>query len=130
VAFDSPRFALSDERPDSETLILTVTGEIHVSTAPAFSARLTESIAGAVDAMVIDLSEVAFIDSTGLSVLLDGLRRVTLCGGHLALVVTNPTVLRLFEITKLDATFDIQPTRAAALERVRHRGSAPPSAAA
>ena len=40
----------------------------------------------------------------------------------LALAVSNPTVLRLFEITKLDSTFDIQPTRQAALERVQAAG--------
>jgi hypothetical protein len=38
-------------------------------------------------------------------------------------VVTNPTVLRLFEITKLDSTFDIQPTREAAMARVQGTGS-------
>ena len=56
---------------------------------------------------------------TGLSVLLNGLRRVTRQRGHMALVCTNPTVLRLFEITRLDATFDIHPSREAALSAVR-----------
>ncbi|MEA2247740.1 MAG: anti-sigma factor antagonist, partial [Solirubrobacteraceae bacterium] len=39
--------------------------------------------------------------------------------GRMALVCTNPTVLRLFEITRLDSTFDIYPTREAALRHVR-----------
>jgi anti-sigma B factor antagonist len=62
---------------------------------------------------------VEFIDSTGLSVLLNGLRRVNRQRGRMALVCTNPTVLRLFEITRLDATFDIHPSREAALSAVR-----------
>jgi anti-anti-sigma regulatory factor len=37
----------------------------------------------------------------------------------MALVCVNPTVLRLFQITRLDTTFDIHPTRAAALARAR-----------
>jgi anti-sigma B factor antagonist len=37
----------------------------------------------------------------------------------MALVCTNPTVLRLFEITRLDTTFDIHATREKALESVR-----------
>ena len=119
MAFDAPRFELREERPDPHTLVLAVAGEIHVSTAPEFSARLVDAIAGEVTGVVIDLSDVAFIDSTGLSVLLDGLRHVTRAGGRLALVTTNPTVLRLFEITRLDATFDIQPTRSDALARVK-----------
>ena len=40
-------------------------------------------------------------------------------GGRLALVCTNPTVLRLFEITRLDTTFDIRPTREEAIASVR-----------
>ena len=52
-------------------------------------------------------------------VLLTGLRRVSRADGKLALVVTNPTVLRLFEITRLDTTFDIQGSRNAALGRVQ-----------
>jgi anti-sigma B factor antagonist len=105
-------------RPDAHTVVLAVAGEIHVSTAPQFSARLAEAITGDITGVVLDLADVVFIDSTGLSVLLEGLRQVTRAGGSLALVVTNPTVLRLFEITHLDATFDIAPTRAAALDRV------------
>ena len=46
------------------------------------------------------------------------LRSVTLRGGRLALAISNPTVLRLFEITRLDSTFDIQPTLHDALKRV------------
>ena len=68
---------------------------------------------------MLDLTDVEFIDSTGLSVLLNGLRRVTRQRGRLALVCTNPTVLRLFEITRLDSTFDIFADRAAALAHVQ-----------
>src|SRR6476661_2736137 len=101
AAFDAPRFELSEERPDAHTLVLAVAGEIHVTTAPEFGTRLAAAITGEVIGVVLDLAEVVFIDSTGLSVLLDGLRQVTLAGGTLALVVTNPTVMRLFEITHL-----------------------------
>jgi len=68
---------------------------------------------------VLDLTPTEFIDSTGLSVLLNGLRKVTRQRGRMALVCTNPTVLRLFEITRLDTTFDIRPTREEALASVR-----------
>ena len=50
--------------------------------------------------------------------LLNGLRRVTRQHGRMALVATNPTVLRLFEITRLDSTFDIHTSRADALAAV------------
>ena len=110
-------FELHEEVLDERTTVITVAGEIHVSTAPQFSRLLNAAIAGGKTAVVLDLDAVTFIDSTGLSVLLNGLRRVTRKGGSLVLVCKNPTVLRLFQITRLDATFDIQPSRRVALRR-------------
>ncbi|HEV2819781.1 MAG TPA: STAS domain-containing protein [Solirubrobacteraceae bacterium] len=112
-------FDVFGESLDARTRLITVCGEIHVSTAPRLSERLDEAIAGGMTAIVVDLSRVEFIDSTGLSVLLNGLRRVIRRQAAMALVCANPTVLRLFHITRLDATFDILPTRAAALAQVR-----------
>ena len=119
MSFASPQFELLEEQLDQDTRVISVSGEIHVTTAPEFSQRLNDAIAAGTKRVVIDMSGVEFIDSTGLSVLLNGLRRVTRAEGRLSLVVTNPTVLRLFEITRLDSTFDIQATRDAALARVQ-----------
>lgn len=119
MSFGSAQLDLSEEQLDDATRVIALNGEIHVTTAPEFSSRLNDAVAAGIRGLVIDMSGVAFIDSTGLSVLLNGLRRVTRADGRMALVVSNPTVLRLFEITKLDSTFDIQPTREAAIERVQ-----------
>ena len=116
--FPKPKFSISEDDPDERTRVLTATGEVHVSTAP----QLAESLDAALDAgrtrLVLDFSGVQFIDSTGLSVLLNALRRLSRDDGALSLVCTNPTVLRLFEITRLDATFDIVATRDEALRHV------------
>ena len=127
MSFGSAQFELAEEQFDTDTRVISVSGEIHVTTAPEFSQRLNDAIAAGTRGVVIDMSGVEFIDSTGLSVLLNGLRRVTRADGHLALVVSNPTVLRLFEITKLDSTFDILPDRETAIDRVR-RGQGAASA--
>jgi anti-sigma B factor antagonist len=119
VAFTEPEFHLHEEDLDRRTHVITVSGEIHVSTAPEFQRRLDAAIAKGKTAVVLDLSETEFIDSTGLSVLLNGLRRVTRQRGRMTLVCTNPTVLRLFEITRLDTTFDIHETREDALRTAR-----------
>jgi anti-sigma B factor antagonist len=118
VAFAEPHFRLSEEQLDDRTHVITVAGEIHVSTAPEFSRLLNDAIGDGRVQVVLDLTDVEFIDSTGLSVLLNGLRRVTRAGGRMALVCTNPTVLRLFVITRLDSTFQIVDTRAAAVAAV------------
>jgi anti-sigma B factor antagonist len=117
VAFTEPEFQLMEEDVDARTHVITVSGEIHVSTAPEFSRRLNGAIAHG-KGLVLDLTPTEFIDSTGLSVLLNGLRKVTRQRGRMALVCTNPTVLRLFEITRLDTTFDIRATREEAIASV------------
>ena len=119
ASFAEPQFELTEEELDSRTHVIAVSGEIHVSTAPQFSRRLNDAIGQGKTAVVLDLSDVTFIDSTGLSVLLNGLRRVTRRGGRMAIVCTNPTVLRLFEITRLDTTFDIVRSREDAVKAVR-----------
>jgi anti-sigma B factor antagonist len=110
MSFEAPRFDLSEEELDAANLVIRVAGEIHATTAPEFSERLNDAIASGKTGIVLDMTAVEFIDSTGLSVLLNGLRRVTRVRG---------TVLRLFEITKLDSTFEILADCDEAIERVR-----------
>ncbi|MEA2142225.1 MAG: anti-sigma factor antagonist [Solirubrobacteraceae bacterium] len=113
-----PHFELSDESPDGGAHIICVRGEIHVTTAPRFAAHLNAAIESGKTAVVLDMTGVEFIDSTGLSVLLNGLRFMGQRRGRLALVCTNPTVLRLFQITNLDSTFDIFGDRPQAIAHV------------
>ncbi len=122
MAFTEPEFRLTDEPIDADTHLVAVAGELHVSTAPAFARGLDDALTRGATDVVLDLGAVEFIDSTGLTVLLNGLRSVTRRHGHMALVVSNPTVMRLFEVTGLDATFDIHGTREAALSSVRAAG--------
>lgn len=119
--FPQPKFDVDQETVDAHTAVLSASGEIHVSTAPDLSERLNAAIASGHTRLVLDFTGVEFIDSTGLSVLLNALRRLTRRQGALALVCTNPTVLRLFEITRLDSTFDIVATREEALAHVGAR---------
>jgi anti-sigma B factor antagonist len=119
MEFDAPNFDLSEEELDETTVQLSVRGEIHATTAPEFSERLNDAIATGKTGVILDLTGVEFIDSTGLSVLLNGLRRVTRVRGTMVLACANPTVLRLFEITTLDSTFEIFPTCDEAIARLR-----------
>jgi len=124
MEFETPQFDLTEEDLDERTSVVAVRGEIHVTTAPEFSERLNCVIEKGKTQLILDLSQVEFIDSTGLSVLLNGLRSVTRAEGRMALVCSNPTVLRLFEITKLDSTFDIRATRDEALASIRGEAAA------
>lgn len=113
-----PHFELGEESPGDGAHIVSPRGELHVSTAPELAQHLSSAIDSGNTAIVIDMSGVEFIDSTGLSVLLNGLRLVTQMHGRMALVCTNPTVLRLFQVTNLDETFDIFEDRAEAIAHV------------
>jgi anti-sigma B factor antagonist len=113
-----PHFELQEETAACGAHVLNVRGEIHLTTAPRFSQRLQEAIDNGNTMIVLDLSGVEFIDSTGLSVLLNGLRLVTQMHGRMAIVCANPTVLRLFQITSLDDTFDIFDDRPEAVAHV------------
>jgi anti-sigma B factor antagonist len=119
VSFAEPRFRIQERVDDDRATILAVEGEIHVSTAPQFSAMLGATVDDGRTLLVLDLTGVTFIDSTGLSVLLNALRQVTHAGGQMAVVCSNPTVLRLFEITRLDTTFDIHAELEPALAAVQ-----------
>ena len=57
--------------------------------------------------IVVNLEAVDFIDSTGLGVLISGLKRVRTHGGRFALVCTEPRILKVFEITGLLAVFNV-----------------------
>jgi anti-sigma B factor antagonist len=122
VAFAEPEFQLTKERLDERTQLIEISGELHVSTAPELARGLDAALVGGATNVVLDLDAVGFIDSTGLSVLLNSLRGVDRRHGRMVLVVSNPTVLRLFEVTRLDVTFDIRPTRDEALSAVRAPG--------
>src|SRR5437764_10988691 len=119
MAFEPPNFVLTEEELDDVSVVIRVVGEIHATTAPEFSERLNDAIASGKTGLVLDLTSVEFIDSTGLSVLLNGLRRVTRVRGSMTIACANPTVLRLFEITKLDSTFEILPNCDDAIGRLR-----------
>jgi anti-sigma B factor antagonist len=79
-----------------------VSGEIDVSTAPDLRDVLSRP---GTDHVVVDLRGVAFLDSTGLGVLVGALKRLKKRGGSLKIVTDRGRVRRLFEITKLTTAF-------------------------
>jgi anti-sigma B factor antagonist len=112
----APHLDVTEERPDGGTRVLALRGELDVATVGRLRRALTPVIEDAeAKLVVVDLVEVTFIDSTGLMTLLNALRRLVRRGGRLVLACSNPTVLRLFEATRTDATFEIVPTREQAL---------------
>src|SRR5262245_53634914 len=95
--------------------ILSVRGEVDVYTAPKFRERLIELVSEGKHRIVVDLEGVEFLDSTGLGVLVGGLKRLRSHDGDLLLVCTQSRILKVFEITGLTKVFAIHDSVDAAL---------------
>lgn len=95
------------EQLREKTPVLAVKGEIDVSTAPELRERLLAVAQAGNNTVVVDLSDVTFLDSTGLGVLVSGLKRFRASEGDLRLVVTGRSVTKVFEITGLIDVFPI-----------------------
>jgi anti-sigma B factor antagonist len=92
----------------------TVRGDVDLATARALEEALEARVRDSVGALVVDLTRVAFIDSTGLQVLL---RVRALLGREdraLALICPHGPVRRVFELAGVSDVFSLYPTRAAA----------------
>jgi anti-sigma B factor antagonist len=90
--------------------VLAIRGEIDVATAPRLRERLLELADKSPSVAIVDLTEVSFIDSTALGVLVSGAKRFRGGGGDLRLVVTEPHIAKVFAITGLDDVFAIYPS--------------------
>jgi anti-sigma B factor antagonist len=108
-------FGLVDESVDDVTHVVAPHGEVDALTAPRLGRRLLDLIEEGKRLMVVDLSAVTFMDSTGISVLLNALRQLNTRHGNLVLVCPTERILRPFEITGLVGRLGIFSTRAEAL---------------
>jgi len=87
--------------------VIEVTGEIDVYTAPRLRERLIDLVNQGHHWLVVDIEKVEFLDSTGLGVLVGGLKRVRANGGSLVVVCTQERLLKIFRITGLEKVFRI-----------------------
>jgi anti-sigma B factor antagonist len=103
-------FSLDTAGPAGDCAVLQVTGEVDAYTAPTLRERFRALAAGGAVHLIADLGQVDFLDSTGLGALVGGLKRLREDGGSLALVITTPPILRIFQITGLTKVFDTWPS--------------------
>src|SRR5439155_588626 len=89
--------------------ILPLEGEIDLHVSPEVAASLRTMIAKRPKHVVVDLSGVTFIDSSGLAVLINAMQDVKAYGGKLTLAGINNNVRSIFEIARLDQFFLIDP---------------------
>ena len=99
----------------SPSNILPLKGEIDLHVSPSITASLNVMIAKRPERLVVDLSEVSYIDSAGLAALIGAMQKVEDYGGKFALAGLQETVRSIFEVSRLDQVFQIFPDANAAL---------------
>jgi anti-sigma B factor antagonist len=114
---------LVDSRPMEDGIaVVRLRGEADLHTAPILREALNEAIEQLPTTLVVDMTGVTFIDSMMLGVLLSATRRARPNGTELRIVVDDPHVRRIFELTLLDHVMQLYPGMAAALAGERPSG--------
>ena len=103
------------------TEVIDVQGEIDMYTAPRLRDLLIDLVSKGSYQLVVNLDKVGFLDSTGLGVLVGGLKRVRAHDGSLHLVCTQRRILKIFRIAGLTEVFGIYETADQAIAAAKDR---------
>jgi anti-sigma B factor antagonist len=101
--------------PVEGALLVTATGELDLAAAPRLATVLSMATAGAEPCVVLDLTEVDFIDSTALGAIMHASTEAEASGKSMLVVALEGPVRRLLEITNLTGRFRVYSSRDEAL---------------
>jgi anti-sigma B factor antagonist len=113
-------FHLDTVGPIGDCAVLRVAGEVDALTAPMLREQILELATKGAVHLIADLGHVDFLDAAGLGVLVGGAKRLREAGGSLALVITTPRILRIFQITGLTKALAAQRSVADAITADPH----------
>ena len=96
-------------RIDSKTnlTVCHIDGEIDINSSPTIKKSFDKLISQKTPKIVINLSKVTYVDSSGLATLVEILKNMRSYGGRMRLACMSPKIKSLFEITKLEKLFEI-----------------------
>ena len=95
--------------------VFVVEGQVDMHTSPELRSSLRGALGDKPSPLVVDLTSVAFIDSSGLATLIEALQAVGQYGGKMRLCGLTPDVRKLFDLAQLSSIFDLCETRDEAL---------------
>ncbi len=111
-------FEVKLEPQDDGVQVVSVVGELDAATAPQLDDTLKQTLSSSVGAILIDLSDCSFIDSTGLGVVVSGRTRAREKDQRFELCCAADQARRILEITGLDDAFGLYETRDDALAAI------------
>ncbi|HEU0132380.1 MAG TPA: STAS domain-containing protein [Mycobacteriales bacterium] len=110
-------FAIEAERSGPH-VVLAVSGEVDIATAPALRERLADVLATRAD-VVVDLADVPFMDSTGLGVLVASYNRAVAAGRRLVVARPQQIVRNALRLVQVDTVIDVYDSLDAAVAATR-----------
>jgi len=107
-------FAAATAQLGNGTAVVSVIGELDRATVPAFNRTLLDVSEAGTGEVIVDLTGCSFLDSAGLRALIATKERLERSDRSLALVLSNPIVMRVIRLTRFDEWFEIRPSLGAA----------------
>lgn len=98
-----------DTSRDDNGSVISVGGDIDLYSSPRLRDAIFAEIDRPVARLAVDLSQVRYMDSSGVATLVEGLQRAKASGAGFKLVAPSPKVMRVLEMTRLESVFDVGP---------------------
>lgn len=98
--------------------IITPVGELDVYTVPLFRKVVLKQEGNRSHEMILDLTGVSFIDSSGLGSLLEVYQKIKSAQGDLVFVIDNPRIIKILKLVNLDKVFKVFSNLGSALQHV------------
>ena len=105
-------FVAATEQLECGTPVVSVLGDVDLASAPSFEQKLLHVAERRTGRVIVDLTGCSFFDSTGLKALLATRLHLNRSNRQLTLVVSNPSMLKIFEVTGFDTLFEMHPSLA------------------
>jgi len=106
---ESIRLATATKEVDGYT-ILVLNGEVDVYTAPQFREAIDKVLTQGQLHLILEMSGISYIDSSGFGILLSAIKRIRPKGGTVNLIACNAAIDRVLRITKLNTVFNVVDT--------------------
>jgi anti-sigma B factor antagonist len=100
---------------EGDIVVVVVEGELDASTSPELRNKFEELIGQGENKYVIDLASVGFMDSSGISAIVNLFKRVRIGHGDVKLCNLSAEIMKIFELTRLNRVFDIYDSRDSAV---------------
>jgi anti-sigma B factor antagonist len=98
--------------------VIKISGEVDIFTAPDFKSAINDAISSGAKDLVIDMTDVGYMDSSGFGALLSATKRLRPNGGRINLARCGEAIERMLKITRLDSIFGVFPQVGDAVEAI------------